>query len=62
LGSNIEESFGYNNRLQMTSQTVTQNSQTRMSLTYGYQATAGQMGGGTTAGNAGVNRHVKLTH
>jgi RHS repeat-associated protein len=53
LGTNIAESFGYNNRLQMTSQTVTQNGQTRMSLTYGYQASAGQMGGGTTAGNAG---------
>jgi RHS repeat-associated protein len=53
LGTNIAESFGYNNRLQMTSQTVTQNGQTRMSLSYGYQATAGQMGGGSTAGNAG---------
>jgi YD repeat-containing protein len=54
LGSNIAESFGYDsNRLQMTSQTVTQNGQTRMSLTYSYAATAGQMGGGSTAGNAG---------
>jgi RHS repeat-associated protein len=53
MGTNIVESFGYNNRLQMTSQTVTQNGQTRMSLSYGYQATAGQMGGGSTAGNAG---------
>jgi RHS repeat-associated protein len=53
LGTNITESFVYNNRLQMTSQTVTQNGQTRMSLSYGYQASAGQMGGGSTAGNAG---------
>jgi YD repeat-containing protein len=53
LGSNIVESFGYNNRLQMTSQSVTQNGQTRMSLSYSYQAAAGQMGGGSTAGNAG---------
>jgi RHS repeat-associated protein len=54
LGSNIAESFGYDsNRLQMTSQTVTQNGQTRMSLSYSYQSAAGQMGGGSTAGNAG---------
>ncbi|MEW6209764.1 MAG: hypothetical protein AB1631_15480 [Acidobacteriota bacterium] len=46
LGTNIAESFGYDsNRLQMTSQTVTQNGQTRLSLTYSYAAAAGQMGG-----------------
>lgn len=54
LGSNIAESFGYDtNRLQLTSQTVTQNSSTRLSLTYSYSASAGQMGSGSTAGNAG---------
>ena len=54
LGSNIAESFGYSStRLQMTSQTVTQNGQTRLSLSYSYTASSGQMGGGSTAGNAG---------
>lgn len=54
LGSNIVETFGYDtNRLQLTSQTVTQNSNTRLSLTYSYAASAGQMGSGSTAGNAG---------
>lgn len=54
IGSNIEESFGYDtDRLQMTSQTATQNGNTRLSLTYSYAASAGQMGSGSTAGNAG---------
>jgi len=54
LGNNIGETFGYDtNRLQLTSQTVTQNSQTRLSLSYSYAASAGQMGSGSTAGNAG---------
>ena len=37
----------------MTSQTVTQSGQTRLSLSYSYAASSGQMGGGSTAGNAG---------
>ena len=58
----IEESFGYDaQRLQMTSQTVTQDSNTRMNLTYSYQASAGQMGAGSTAGNAGQLMSVSGT-
>ncbi|MEW6130395.1 MAG: RHS repeat-associated core domain-containing protein [Acidobacteriota bacterium] len=54
LGSNINESFGYDsNRLQLTSQTVTQNGFTRLSLTYSYAASSGQNGNGSTAGNSG---------
>ncbi|MEW6131237.1 MAG: RHS repeat-associated core domain-containing protein, partial [Acidobacteriota bacterium] len=54
LGSNINESFGYDsNRLQLTSQTVTQNGFTRLSLTYSYAASSGQNGSGSTAGNSG---------
>ncbi len=54
LGSNIAESFGYSStRLQVTSQTVTQSGSTRLSLSYSYAASSGQMGGGSTAGNAG---------
>jgi RHS repeat-associated protein len=53
-GGGIVESFGYSStRLQLTSQTATQNGFTRLSLTYNYQASAGQMGAGSTAGNAG---------
>jgi YD repeat-containing protein len=37
----------------MTSQTATKSSTTLMNLTYSYQASAGQNGAGTTAGNAG---------
>jgi YD repeat-containing protein len=42
-GGGIVEALGYDsNRLQMTSQTVTQNGATRLSLTYSYAASAGQ--------------------
>jgi RHS repeat-associated protein len=54
LGNGVNETFGYDgNRLQLTSQTATKASTSLMNLTYGYQATAGQMGAGTTAGNSG---------
>jgi len=54
LGNGVVEAFGYDaNRLQLTSQTATKSGNTLMNLTYGYNATAGQMGSGSTAGNAG---------
>jgi YD repeat-containing protein len=54
LGNGVAESFGYDaNRLQMTTQTATKGAASLMNLTYGYQASAGQMGAGTNAGNAG---------
>jgi RHS repeat-associated protein len=57
LGNGVIESFGYDaNRLQMTSQTATKSggpTNGLMNLNYYYQATAGQMGAGSTSGNAG---------
>jgi RHS repeat-associated protein len=53
LGNGAAEAFGYNQRGQLTSQTATKGAVTLMSLTYNYQAQAGQMGAATTAGNAG---------
>ncbi|HKY03301.1 MAG TPA: hypothetical protein VJQ56_00330, partial [Blastocatellia bacterium] len=48
------ETFSYDsNTLQMTGQTATRNGTTLLSLSYGYQAQAGQNGTGTTASNAG---------
>ncbi|MEK6304510.1 MAG: RHS repeat-associated core domain-containing protein [Acidobacteriota bacterium] len=53
LGNGVVESYAYDaNRLQMTSQTATKGATSLMNLTYNYQATAGQMGAGSTAGNA----------
>jgi RHS repeat-associated protein len=52
-GNGVAESFGYNNRLQMSTQTASVSGNSRMNLTYDYQAAAGQNGTGTTAGNAG---------
>jgi RHS repeat-associated protein len=56
LGNGVAEAYGYDaNRLQLTSQTATKSGGPQnglMNLTYGYQATAGQNGAGTTAGNA----------
>lgn len=50
----VKETFGYNNRLQLTSQIVKKGTDPAiMSLTYGYQAQAGQQGVGTQAGNTG---------
>jgi len=54
LGNGVVESYGYDaQRLQMTSQTATLGATTLFSLTYGYQAQAGQLGVGTAAGNGG---------
>ena len=57
LGNAVTESYGYDtNRMQLTSQVVTQSGGSTgglMNLTYSYQASAGQTGAGTTAGNAG---------
>jgi RHS repeat-associated protein len=54
LGNGAIESYGYDaNRLQLTSQSATKNGSTLLSLTYNYQATTGQSGTSTTAGNAG---------
>jgi RHS repeat-associated protein len=54
LGNGVVESYGYDaNRLQLTTQTATKGATSLMNLTYNYQATAGQMGAGSTAGNAG---------
>ena len=53
LANGVTESYGYSaDRQQLTSQTAVKNSQTLMSLTYGYNATAAD-GGGTIAGNSG---------
>ncbi len=57
LGNGVTETFGYDsNRMQLISQTATKSggpTNGLMNLTYGYQASAGQMGTGSTAGNAG---------
>lgn len=54
LGNGVVESYGYSSdRLQLTNQTATKSGNTLMTLTYNYQATAGQSGTGTTAGNSG---------
>jgi RHS repeat-associated protein len=52
-GNGVAESFTYNNRMQVSTQTATVGGNTRMGLTYDYQAQAGQSGVGTTAGNSG---------
>lgn len=53
LGNGVNESYGYNNRFQMTSQTATKNQSSIISLTYGYAAAAGDSGASTTSGNSG---------
>jgi RHS repeat-associated protein len=53
IGDGATESFGYSNeRLQLTSQTVTNGGATLLGLSYGYEANAGQMGSGSTSGNS----------
>src|SRR5260370_481808 len=53
----VTEAFGYDSqRMQLTSQTATKSGGPTgglMNLNYSYQAAAGQMGTGTTVGNAG---------
>jgi YD repeat-containing protein len=56
LGNGVTEQLGYDaNRMQLTSQRAWTMSPyaNRMDLTYNYQASTGQMGAGSTAGNAG---------
>ncbi len=57
LGNGVTETYAYEpNRLQLTTQTATKSggpTNGLMNLTYNYPAAAGQMGAGTTAGNAG---------
>ena len=53
LGNSTQENYGYNSRLQMTSQTAVRSGVTLMSLNYSYDALAGQNGSGSTAGNSG---------
>ncbi|HEY3138935.1 MAG TPA: RHS repeat-associated core domain-containing protein, partial [Blastocatellia bacterium] len=53
-GSGVSESYSYSpDRLQLTSQTAVKGASTLMSLSYGYSASAGASGVGTTAGNSG---------
>jgi RHS repeat-associated protein len=53
LSNGVVETFGLDaNRSQLVSQTATKDGNTLMSLTYSYEASAGQSGAGTTAGNA----------
>ena len=54
LGNGVVTAFGYStDRLQLTTQTATKNGNPLMSLTYTYQASDGQSGASTTAGNSG---------
>ena len=66
LGNGVSESYGYDaNRMQLTSRTATQSGGATgglMNLTYGYQASAGQMGSGSTAGNASQLMTIKRNH
>jgi RHS repeat-associated protein len=53
LGNGVVENYGYDaNRLQLTTQTAVKGATSLMNLTHSYQASAGQMGSGSTAGNA----------
>src|SRR5262249_6271105 len=56
FGNGVTEQFGYDShRMQLISQNAGTTSPytNRMNLTYSYSATSGQMGSGSTAGNAG---------
>jgi len=57
LGSGTVETYGYNNRLQLTQQTAVNSADTGnptlMSLTYNYTATPGASGPGSLGGNSG---------
>src|ERR1700720_2807815 len=65
LGNGVNESYGYDsNRMQLTSQVATKSGGATgglMNLTYNYQASAGQMGAGATAGNAGQMTSISGT-
>jgi RHS repeat-associated protein len=54
LGNGVVESYGYSSdRMQLTSQSAVKSGTTLLSLTYGYSASSGQNGSGSTAGNSG---------
>lgn len=54
LANGVNETYSYDSqRFQLTGQKAIRGSATLMDLAYSYQAQAGQMGPGTTAGNAG---------
>ena len=54
LSNGVVESYGFDaNRLQLTSQTASIGATWLINLTYNYQASAGQSGANTTAGNSG---------
>jgi RHS repeat-associated protein len=62
LGNGVSESFTFDSqRLQLTTQSATKGATTLLSLNYGYSASAGQMGIGTTAGNSGQLASVSGT-
>jgi RHS repeat-associated protein len=61
-GGYVNETFGRDaQRLQLTTQTATKGATSLMNLTYSYQASTGQMGAGTTAGNANQLMNVTGT-
>jgi RHS repeat-associated protein len=54
LGNGVAETYAYDtNRLQLATQTATKGATSLINLSYSYQASAGQMGVGSTVGNAG---------
>ena len=65
LGNGVTESYGYDaNRMQLITQTATKSGEPTgglMNLTYAYNASAGQMGAGTSTGNAGQLMNVSGT-
>lgn len=64
LGNGVSEQYGYDGqRMQLTSQKAGTASPytNRMNLTYSYSAASGQMGAGSTAGNAGQLMSVSGT-
>ena len=62
LGNGVSETYGYDaNRSQLTSQTAAKGSTSLMNLSYSYQASSGQMGSGSTAGNAGQSMSISGT-
>ncbi|MFY9607376.1 MAG: RHS repeat-associated core domain-containing protein [Blastocatellia bacterium] len=62
LGNGVVEGYAYDtNSLQLTTQTAAKGATSLMNLTHSYQASAGQMGSGSTAGNAGQLMSVSGT-
>ena len=53
LGDTTNETFSYNNRLQLSGQTTKKSGTTLLDFSYSYAGSAGNHGAGTTAGNSG---------